>query len=216
MKSTAKTLRFFAAPLAEMLGVATLLYFFTLAMGGLTHLVIFSDYAISFCFLYGVFLHLTFWQFSSAYSQLSLSFGATRRSIRRAILVLWVVGSVFGEAFTVLAARLTLWMPTGGAAGRNVFLLQCGLRPVGGFCLMLFLAATGSAAGTALPASWSRAAGITAKIVLYIVAFAQMFVFMLLAYFWPQWFVPYCAALVVAAALLMAAAVRALRHAAVR
>ena len=216
MKSTAKTLRFFTAPLAEMLGVATLLYFFTLAMGGLTHLVIFSDYAISFCFLYGVFLHLTFWQFSSAYSQLALSFGATRRSIRRAILVLWGVGSVFGEAFTVLAARLTLWMPTDGAAGRNVFLLQCGLHPVGGFCLMLFLAATGSAAGTALPASWSRAAGITAKIVLYIVAFAQVFVFMLLAYFWPQWFAPYCVALVVAAALLMAAALRALRHAAVR
>ena len=216
MKSTAKTLRFFAAPLADMLGVATLFYFFTLAMGGLTHLVLFSDYAISFCFLYGVFLHLTFWQFSSAYSQLALSFGATRRSIRRAILVLWVVGSVFGEAFTVLAAQLTLWMPTDGTAGRNVFLLQCGLHPVGGFCLMLFLAATGSAAGTALPASWSRAAGITAKIILYIVAFAQVFVFMLLAYFWPQWFAPYCAALVAAAALLMAAAVRALRHAAVR
>ncbi len=213
MKTTAKTLRFFAAPLAEMLGVATLLYFCTLALSGLTKLVIFSDYALSFCFLYGLFLHLSFWQFSGAYCPLALSFGATRRSIRRAFLVLWVVGSVVAEGFTVLAARLSLG---GAAGGRNVFLLQCGLHPVGGFCLMLFLAATGSAAGTALPASWPRAAGITAKIILYIVAFAQVFVFMLLAYFLPQWFAPYCTALVAAAALLMAAAMRALRHAAVR
>ena len=216
MKTTAKTLRFFAAPLAEMLGVATLLYFCTLALSELTKLVIFSDYALSFCFLYGLFLHLSFWQFSGAYCPLVLSFGATRRSIRRAILVLWVVGSLFAEAFTVLAAQLSLWMPMNEPAGRNVFLLQCGLHPVGGFCLMLFLAATGSAAGTALPASWTRAAGIAAKIVLYIVAFAQVFVFMLLAYFLPQWFAPYCTALVAAAALLMAAAMRALRHAAVR
>lgn len=213
MKTTAKTLRFFAAPLAEMLGVATLLYFCTLALSGLTKLVIFSDYALSFCFLYGLFLHLSFWQFSGAYCLLALSFGATRRSIRRALLVLWVAGSVVAEGFTVLAARLSLG---GAAGGRNVFLLQSGLHPVGGFCLMLFLAATGSAAGTALPASWPRAAGITAKIILYIVAFAQVFVFMLLAYFLPQWFVPYCTALVAAAALLMAAAMRALRHAAVR
>ena len=35
----------FAAPLAEMLGVATLLYFCTLALSGLTKLVIFSDKA---------------------------------------------------------------------------------------------------------------------------------------------------------------------------
>lgn len=213
MKTTAKTLRFFAAPLAEMLGVATLLYFCTLALSGLTKLVIFSDYALSFCFLYGLFLHLSFWQFSGAYCPLALSFGTTRRSIRRALLVLWVVGSVVAEGFTVLAARLSLG---GAAGGRNVFLLQCGLHPVGGFCLMLFLAATGSAAGTALPASWPRAAGITAKIILYIVAFAQVFVFMLLAYFLPQWFAPYCTALVAAAALLMAAAMRALRRAAVR
>lgn len=213
MKTTAKTLRFFAAPLAEMLGVATLLYFCTLALSGLTKLVIFSDYALSFCFLYGLFLHLSFWQFSGAYCPLALSFGTTRRSIRRALLVLWVVGSVVAEGFTVLAARLSLG---GAAGGRNAFLLQCGLHPVGGFCLMLFLAATGSAAGTALPASWPRAAGITAKIILYIVAFAQVFVFMLLAYFLPQWFAPYCTALVAAAALLMAAAMRALRHAAVR
>lgn len=213
MKTTAKTLRFFAAPLAEMLGVATLLYFCTLALSGLTKLVIFSDYALSFCFLYGLFLHLSFWQFSGAYCPLALSFGATRRSIRRALLVLWVAGSVVAEGFTVLAARLSLG---GAAGGRNVFLLQSGLHPVGGFCLMLFLAATGSAAGTALPASWPRAAGITAKIILYIVAFAQVFVFMLLAYFLPQWFVPYCTALVAAAALLIAAAMRALRHAAVR
>lgn len=213
MKTTAKTLRFFAAPLAEMLGVTTLLYFCTLALSGLTKLVIFSDYALSFCFLYGLFLHLSFWQFSGAYCPLALSFGATRRSIRRALLVLWAAGSMVAEGFTVLAARLSLG---GAAGGRNVFLLQSGLHPVGGFCLMLFLAATGSAAGTALPASWPRAAGITAKIILYIVAFAQVFVFMLLAYFLPQWFVPYCTALVAAAALLMAAAMRALRHAAVR
>ena len=83
-------------------------------------------------------------------------------------------------------------------------------------CLMLFLAATGSAAGTALPAAWPRTLCLTAKILLYIVAFAQIFVFMLLAYFCPQWFVPYCAALVVAGCLLMAAALRALRHIAVR
>lgn len=213
MKTTAKTLRFFAAPLAEMLGVATLLYFCTLALSGLTKLVIFSNYALSFCFLYGLFLHLSFWQFSGAYCPLALSFGATRRSIRRALLVLWVVGSVVAEGFTVLAARLSL---DGAAGGHNVFLLQSGLHPVGGFCLMLFLAATGSAAGTALPASWTRAAGIAAKIVLYIVAFAQVFVFMLLAYFLPLWFAPYCTALVAAAALLMAATMRALRHAAVR
>ena len=213
MKTTAKTLRFFAAPLAEMLGVATLLYFCTLALSGLTKLVIFSDYALSFCFLYGLFLHLSFWQFSGAYCPLALSFGATRRRIRRALLVRWVVGSVVAEGFTVLAARLSLG---GAAGGRNVFLLQCGLHPVGGFCLMLFLAATGSAAGTALPASWPRAAGITAKIILYIVAFAQVFVFMLLACGLPQWFAPVCTALVAAAALLMAAAMRALRHAAVR
>lgn len=216
MKTTAKTLRFFAAPLAEMLGVATLLYFCTLALSGLTKLVIFSDYALSFCFLYGLFLHLSFWQFSGAYCPLALSFGATRQSIRRAILVLWVVGSLFAEAFTVLAAQLSLWTPMNEPAGRNVFLLQCGLHPVGGFCLMLFLAATGSAAGTALPAAWPRTLCLTAKIFLYIVAFAQIFVFMLLAYFCPQWFVPYCAALVVAGCLLMAAALRALRHIAVR
>ena len=213
MKTTAKTLRFFAAPLAEMLGVATLLYFCTLALSGLTKLVIFSDYALSFCFLYGLFLHLSFWQFSGAYCPLALSFGATRRSIRRALLVLWVVGSVVTEGFTVLAARLSLG---GAAGGRNVFLLQCGLHPVGGFCLMLFLAATGSATGTALPAAWPRTLCLTAKILLYIVASAQIFVFMLLAYFCPQWFVPYCAALVVAGCLLMAAALRALRHIAVR
>lgn len=213
MKGTVKTLRFFAWPLTQMLSIATLFYFGTLVLGGLTKMVIFSHYAISFCFLYGIFLHISFWQFSAAYSQLALSFGATRQSIRRALLVLWVVGSVVAEGFTVLAARLSLG---GAAGGRNVFLLQCGLHPVGGFCLMLFLAATGSAAGTALPASWPRAAGITAKIILYIVAFAQVFVFMLLAYFLPQWFAPYCTALVAAAALLMAAAMRALRHAAVR
>lgn len=140
MKGTAKTLRFFAWPLAQMLGVATLFYFGTLVLGGLTKMVIFSDYAISFCFLYGIFLYISFWQFSAAYSQLALSFGATRQSIRRAILVLWVVGSLFAEAFTVLAAQLSLWMPMNEPAGRNVFLLQCGLHPVGGFCLMLFLA----------------------------------------------------------------------------
>ena len=177
MKGTVKTLRFFAWPLAQMLGIATLFYFGTLVLGGLTKMVIFSDYAISFCFLYGIFLYISFWQFSAAYSQLALSFGATRQSIRRAILV---------------------------------------LHPVGGFCLMLFLAATGSAAGTALPAAWPRTLCLTAKILLYIVAFAQIFVFMLLAYFCPQWFVPYCAALVVAGCLLMAAALRALRHIAVR
>ena len=194
MKGTVKTLRFFAWPLAQMLGIATLFYFGTLVLGGLTKMVIFS----------------------AAYSQLALSFGATRKSIRRAILVLWVVGSLFAEAFTVLAAQLSLWMPMNEPAGRNVFLLQCGLHPVGGFCLMLFLAATGSAAGTALPAAWPRTLCLTAKILLYIVAFAQIFVFMLLAYFCPQWFVPYCAALVVAGCLLMAAALRALRHIAVR
>lgn len=179
-------------------------------------MVIFSHYAISFCFLYGIFLHISFWQFSAAYSQLALSFGATRQSIRRVILVLWVVGSLFAEAFTVLSAQLSLWMPMNEPAGRNVFLLQCGLHPVGGFCLMLFLAATGSATGTALPAAWPRTLCLTAKILLYIVASAQIFVFMLLAYFCPQWFVPYCAALVVAGCLLMAAALRALRHIAVR
>ena len=199
MKGTVKTLRFFAWPLAQMLGIATLFYFGTLVLGGLTKMVIFSDYAISFCFLYGIFLYISFWQFSAAYSQLALSFGATRQSIRRAILVLWVVGSLFAEAFTVLAAQLSLWMPMNEPAGRNVF-----------------LAATGSAAGTALPAAWPRTLCLTAKILLYIVAFAQIFVFMLLAYFCPQWFVPYCAALVVAGCLLMAAALRALRHIAVR
>ena len=111
MKGTVKTLRFFAWPLAQMLGIATLFYFGTLVLGGLTKMVIFSDYAISFCFLYGIFLYISFWQFSAAYSQLALSFGATRKSIRRAILVLWVVGSLFAEAFTVLAAQLSLWMP---------------------------------------------------------------------------------------------------------
>ena len=100
MKGTVKTLRFFAWPLAQMLGIATLFYFGTLVLGGLTKMVIFSDYAISFCFLYGIFLYISFWQFSAAYSQLALSFGATRQSIRRAILVLWVVGSLFAEAFT--------------------------------------------------------------------------------------------------------------------
>ena len=130
--------------------------------------------------------------------------------------MLWVVGSLFAEAFTVLAAQLSLWMPMNEPAGRNVFLLQCGLHPVGGLCLMLFLAATGSAAGTALPAAWPRTLCLTAKILLYIVASAQIFVFMLLAYFCPQWFVPYSAALVVAGCLLMAAALRALRHIAVR
>ena len=189
MKGTVKTLRFFAWPLAQMLGIATLFYFGTLVLDGLTKMVIFSDYAISFCFLYGIFLYISFWQFSAAYSQLALSFGAT---------------------------QLSLWMPMNEPAGRNVFLLQCGLHPVGGFCLMLFLAATGSAAGTALPAAWPRTLCLTAKILLYIVAFAQIFVFMLLAYFCPQWFVPYCAALVVAGCLLMAAALRALRHIAVR
>ena len=144
-----------------MLGVATLFYFGTLVLGGLTKMVIFSDYAISFCFLYGIFLYISFWQFSAAYSQLALSFGATRQSIRRAILVLWVVGSLFAEAFTVLAAQLSLWIPMNEPAGRNVFLLQCGLHPVGGFCLMLFLAATGSAAGTALPAAWPRTLCLT-------------------------------------------------------
>ena len=216
MKGTVKTLRFFAAPLAQMLGVATLFYFATLALGGLTKMVIFSHYAIAFCFLYGIFLHISFWQFSAAYSQLALSFGSTRQSIRRALLALWVFGGLFAEAFTVLAAQLSLWMPTEEVAWRNVFLLQCGLHPVGGFCLMLFLAATGSVAGTALPTAWPRALGLTAKILLYIVAFAQIFVFMLLAYFWPQWFVSYCAALAVAGCLLMAAATRALRQAAVR
>ncbi len=216
MKSTVKTLRFFAAPLAQMLGIATLFYFGALAMGGLTKTVLFSHYAIAFCFLYGIFLHISFWQLFAAYSQLALGFGATRQSIRRALLVLWVLGSLFAEVFTVLVAHLSLWMPMDDMADRNVFLLQCGLHPVGGFCLMLLLAATGSVTGTALPASWPRALGLTAKILLYIVAFAQIFVFMLLAYFWPQWFVPYCAALVVAGCLLMAAAMRALRHIAVR
>ena len=84
MKGTVKTLRFFAWPLAQMLGIATLFYFGTLVLGGLTKMVIFSDYAISFCFLYGIFLYISFWQFSAAYSQLALSFGATRQSIRRA------------------------------------------------------------------------------------------------------------------------------------
>lgn len=83
MKGTVKTLRFFAWPLAQMLGIATLFYFGTLVLGGLTKMVIFSHYAISFCFLYGIFLHISFWQFSAAYSQLALSFGATRQSIRR-------------------------------------------------------------------------------------------------------------------------------------
>lgn len=216
MKGTVKTMRFLATSLAQMLGVATLFYFGTLVLGGLTKMVIFSHYAIAFCFLYGIFLHISFWQFSAAYSQLALGFGATRKNIRRAILALWVVGSLFAEAFTVMAAQLSLWMPMDDVADRNVFLLQCGLHPVGGFCLMLFLAAAGSMTGTTLPAAWPRALGLTAKILLYIVAFAQIFVFMLLAYFWPQWFVPYCVALVVAGCLLMAAAVRALRHAAVR
>ena len=68
MKGTVKTLRFFAWPLAQMLGIATLFYFGTLVLGGLTKMVIFSDYAISFCFLYGIFLYISFWQFSAAYS----------------------------------------------------------------------------------------------------------------------------------------------------
>ena len=55
MKVTVKTLRFFAWPLAQMLGIATLFYFGTLVLGRLTKMVIFSDYAISFCFLYGIF-----------------------------------------------------------------------------------------------------------------------------------------------------------------
>ena len=67
MKGTVKTLRFFAWPLAQMLGIATLFYFGTLVLGGLTKMVIFSDYAISFCFLYGIFLYISFWQFSAAY-----------------------------------------------------------------------------------------------------------------------------------------------------
>ena len=75
MKGTVKTLRFFAWPLAQMLGIATLFYFGTLVLGGLTKMVIFSDYAISFCFLYGIFLYISFWQFSAAYSQLALSLG---------------------------------------------------------------------------------------------------------------------------------------------
>ena len=59
MKGTVKTLRFFAWPLAQMLGIATLFYFGTLVLGGLTKMVIFSDYAISFCFLYGIFLYIS-------------------------------------------------------------------------------------------------------------------------------------------------------------
>ena len=43
MKGTVKTLRFFAWPLAQMLGIATLFYFGTLVLGGLTKMVIFSD-----------------------------------------------------------------------------------------------------------------------------------------------------------------------------
>ena len=54
MKGTVKTLRFFAWPLAQMLGIATLFYFGTLVLGGLTKMVIFSHYAISFCFLFGM------------------------------------------------------------------------------------------------------------------------------------------------------------------
>ena len=42
MKGTVKTLRFFAWPLAQMLGIATLFYFGTLVLGGLTKMVIFS------------------------------------------------------------------------------------------------------------------------------------------------------------------------------
>lgn len=88
------------------------------------------------------------------------------------------------------------------------FCCNAGFTQWAAFGLMLFLAETGSAAGTALPAAWPRTLCLTAKILLYIVAFAQIFVFMLLAYFCPQWFVPYCAALVVAGCLLMAAALR--------
>lgn len=216
MKGTVKTLRFFARPLAQMLGIATLFYFGALTLYWATRWEILSGYIFAFGFLYGIFLHISFWQFSSAYSSLALSFGATRQSIRRAILVLWVAGSVFAEAFTVMAAQLSLWAPMEEPAGRNVFLLQCGLHPAGGFCLMLFLAATGSVAGTPLPTDWPRALGLTAKVLLYIVASAQVFVFMLLAYFWPQWFVLYCAALVVVGCLLMAAALRVLHRAAVR
>ena len=117
MKGTVKTLRFFAWPLAQMLGIATLFYFGTLVLGGLTKMVIFSDYAISFCFLYGIFLYISFWQFSAAYSQLALSFGATRQSIRRAILVLWVVAFSAFHRYTTNSAH---FMRTQG----NQFALQ--------------------------------------------------------------------------------------------
>ena len=111
MKGTVKTLRFFAWPLAQMLGVATLFYFGTLVLGGLTKMVIFSDYAISFCFLYGIFLYISFWQFSAAYSQLALSFGATRQSIRRPF---WC----FGWWAVCLPRLLPCWRPS----------FRCGFR----------------------------------------------------------------------------------------
>ena len=63
MKGTVKTLRFFAWPLAQMLGVATLFYFGTLVLGGLTKMVIFSDYAISFCFCMAFFCTFRFGSF---------------------------------------------------------------------------------------------------------------------------------------------------------
>ena len=173
----ARTLWFLLKPALVMVGIVTLFYpvllLLCLVTGGSN---LFFSYLQGFFILYDVILGICAAQAISGYAPLALSFGATRRSLRGAVLAFWMLlpllCMVLDFACNSFTARLF-------SLEANPFLMHLSAFPLQGLGLKFLLCGVMLWMGT-LPFSslpiWKRALVILVVAVVYLQITVFMFV----------------------------------------
>lgn len=213
MNTTGKSLWFLAKPCAQMLGLGALIYPAAVLLYLLTGVELFASYVAAFGFLFCIFCLILGMQLPAAYVPLALSFGATRRSLCRALVVLMPCIALPAQILTVATtAASKVLLPDYFQDGPAPLFMQVGLRPLGGFILMLFLLAAGMVFFYITAASQRGALYVIGAIVYVVPCGGQILVLMLLGYFWPQLLPGYLVALLAAACGLTAYTLHRIRH----
>ena len=179
----AKALWFLLKPALVMVGIVTLFYpvllLLCLATGGNSF---FFGYLQGFFILYDVMIGICAAQAISGYAPLALSFGATRRSLRGAVLVFWVLLPLVCLGLDFLCGSVTTRL---FYADTNPLFATLTRYPLPGFGCKLLLCSAMLWVGTLDFSALSMARRVGATLVV-VAVYMQMMVFMLLSSFLPH------------------------------
>lgn len=173
----AKTLWFLLKPALVIIGTLTLFYLVLLLLTLLTDGgAFFLTYLQGFFILYDIILGICAAQAISAYAPLALGFGATRRALRGAVLVFWVLLPLLCMVLDYFCSTFTTRL---FSLETNPFFLQLGAFPLQGLGLKFLLCGTLLWMGTLSFSSlaiWKRVLVILVVAVVYLQITVFMFV----------------------------------------